>query len=69
MAAYTSATCCARLEPLVAFPRETLEARYRFRPDQALHVIARAHVRAGAAGRRRHAARVRRLPQLGQHRR
>ncbi|HUP48901.1 MAG TPA: DUF1802 family protein [Thermoanaerobaculia bacterium] len=28
-----------RLEPLVAIPRETLEARYRFRPDQALHVI------------------------------
>jgi len=29
----------ARLEPLVAMPRESLEARYRFRPDQALHVI------------------------------
>ena len=29
-----------RLEPLVAIPRETLEARYRFRPDQALYVIA-----------------------------
>lgn len=29
-----------RLEPLVAMPRETLEARYRFRPDQALFVIA-----------------------------
>lgn len=28
-----------RLEPLVAIPRETLEARYRFRPDQALHII------------------------------
>jgi hypothetical protein len=28
-----------RLEALVAIPRETLEARYRFRPDQALHVI------------------------------
>jgi hypothetical protein len=28
------------LEPLVALPRETLDARYRFRPDQALHVIA-----------------------------
>jgi hypothetical protein len=27
------------LAPLVALPRETLEARYRFRPDQALHVI------------------------------
>jgi hypothetical protein len=30
----------AQLEPFVAIPRETLEARYRFRPDQALHVIA-----------------------------
>jgi hypothetical protein len=30
----------ARLAPLVAIPSETLEARYRFRPDQALHVIA-----------------------------
>lgn len=29
-----------RLEPLVALPRETLEARYNFRPDQALYVIA-----------------------------
>lgn len=28
-----------RLEPLVAMPREALNARYRFRPDQALHVI------------------------------
>lgn len=28
-----------RLEPLVAIPRDTLEARYRFRPDQSLHVI------------------------------
>ena len=28
-----------RLEPLVAMPRQTLEARDRFRPDQALHVI------------------------------
>jgi len=28
------------IEPLVAIPRETLEARYRFRPDQALHLIA-----------------------------
>ena len=28
-----------RLEPFVAIPRETLLARYRFRPDQALHVI------------------------------
>lgn len=29
-----------RLEPLVVMPRETLDARYRFRPDQALYVIA-----------------------------
>ncbi|HEX6095814.1 MAG TPA: DUF1802 family protein [Thermoanaerobaculia bacterium] len=29
-----------RLQPLVALPMETLEARYRFRPDQALYVIA-----------------------------
>ena len=29
-----------RLEPLVAFDRATLETRYRFRPDQAIHVIA-----------------------------
>ena len=29
-----------RLAPLVVMPRETLEARYRFRPDQALYVIA-----------------------------
>ena len=29
-----------RIEPFVAIPRATLEARYRFRPDQALHVIA-----------------------------
>jgi len=28
-----------RLEGAVAIPRETLEARYRFRPDQALLVI------------------------------
>jgi len=28
-----------RLAPQIAMPRETLEARYRFRPDQALHVI------------------------------
>lgn len=27
------------LEPLVVMSRETLETRYRFRPDQALHVI------------------------------
>ncbi|MGZ5431451.1 MAG: DUF1802 family protein [Thermoanaerobaculia bacterium] len=29
-----------RLAPLVAMPWETLEARYRFRPDQVLYVIA-----------------------------
>ena len=29
-----------RLLPFVDIPRETLEARYRFRPDQALYVIA-----------------------------
>jgi hypothetical protein len=29
-----------RLAPLVVLPQETLEARYRFRPDQAVHVIA-----------------------------
>ena len=28
-----------RLAKFVAVPRETLEARYRFRPDQALHII------------------------------
>ena len=28
-----------RLAPLVAMPREALDTRYRFRPDQALHVI------------------------------
>jgi hypothetical protein len=28
-----------RLQPFVEIPRETLDARYRFRPDQALHVI------------------------------
>lgn len=28
-----------RLEPLVIFDRATLETRYRFRPDQALHVL------------------------------
>ena len=33
------AALLSRLEPLVAIPRETLEARYRFRPDQALHII------------------------------
>ena len=37
-----------RLEPLVAFDRKTLETRYRFRPDQAIHVIA---VRAWALAR------------------
>ena len=29
-----------RLEPLVIFDRPTLETRYRFRPDQAVNVIA-----------------------------
>lgn len=29
-----------RLEPHVAFDRKTIEIRYRFRPDQAAHVIA-----------------------------
>jgi len=29
-----------RLAPHVVMPRETLDARYRFRPDQALYVIA-----------------------------
>jgi hypothetical protein len=29
-----------QLESLVVLPRETLDARYRFRPDQALYVIA-----------------------------
>ncbi|HEX9163769.1 MAG TPA: DUF1802 family protein [Thermoanaerobaculia bacterium] len=28
-----------RLAPHVAIPRATLESRYRFRPDQALHII------------------------------
>jgi hypothetical protein len=28
-----------RLEPLVVLPRETLDARFQFRPDQALYVI------------------------------
>ncbi len=28
-----------RLAPLVAIPAETLDARYRFRPDQALHIV------------------------------
>lgn len=28
-----------RLAPLVCLPRPTIDARYRFRPDQALHVI------------------------------
>jgi hypothetical protein len=33
-----------RLEPFVIFTAETFEERYRFRPDQAVHVIAvRAH--------------------------
>ena len=29
-----------RLQPHAGIPRETLEARYRFRPDQAIYVIA-----------------------------
>jgi hypothetical protein len=29
-----------RLAPLVVLPQETLEARYRFRPDQAVYVLA-----------------------------
>ncbi len=29
-----------RLQPFVVFDRATLETRYRFRPDQAIHVIA-----------------------------
>ena len=29
-----------KLQPFADIPRETLEARYRFRPDQALYVIA-----------------------------
>ena len=29
-----------RIAPLVDLPRETLDTRYRFRPDQALYVIA-----------------------------
>ncbi|HXG59194.1 MAG TPA: DUF1802 family protein [Thermoanaerobaculia bacterium] len=28
-----------RIGPLVVIPREALETRYRFRPDQALHVL------------------------------
>jgi hypothetical protein len=36
----TDADVLARLAPEVVLPMETLEARYRFRPDQALHVIA-----------------------------
>src|SRR5687768_15929989 len=30
----------ARLAPLVVLPEETLTTRFRFRPDQALYVIA-----------------------------
>jgi hypothetical protein len=37
-----------RLEPHVVMPRETLDARYKFRPDQALYVLA---VRAFALAR------------------
>lgn len=29
-----------RLEPFVVMPRDTLVTRYKFRPDQALHIIA-----------------------------
>lgn len=36
----TDADVLARLASEVVLPMETLEARYRFRPDQALHVIA-----------------------------
>jgi hypothetical protein len=35
----SDAEVLGRLAPLVAIPRETLDARYRFRPDQALHII------------------------------
>ena len=35
----SDAAVLGRLAPLVALPPETLEARYRFRPDQALYVI------------------------------
>jgi hypothetical protein len=44
-----------RLQPFVDIPRETLEARYRFRPDQALYVIAvRAFALPAPAGIRYH---------------
>jgi hypothetical protein len=33
------AAVLARLAPLVVLPPETLEARYRFRPDQALSIL------------------------------
>jgi hypothetical protein len=36
----SDAAALDRLGALVALPRETLDARYRFRPDQALYVIA-----------------------------
>lgn len=35
-----SALQIERLAPLVVLPRETLTARFRFRPDQALYVLA-----------------------------
>ena len=35
----SDAAVLGRLAPLVALPPETLDARYRFRPDQALYVI------------------------------
>lgn len=38
--AVTEREAFERLAPLVSLPQETLEARYRFRPDQALYVIA-----------------------------
>jgi hypothetical protein len=36
----TDRAALERIAPLVALPADTLEARYRFRPDQALYVIA-----------------------------
>jgi hypothetical protein len=36
----TDVDALLQLAPLVAMPWETLETRYRFRPDQALYVIA-----------------------------
>lgn len=45
------AAALERLAPHVVLPAETLEARFRFRPDQALYVIA---VRAWALARPAH---------------